>query len=361
MKKKLLVVGGGTAGHVNSGLAIIEYFKNKEKDLEVLYIGTRRGIESKLVESYNINIKYINIRGLKRENYFIFIYSIILIPIALVQSLIILLSFKPSFVIGVGGFVSGPVVLIASLLRIKTYILEQNSVMGFTNTLLLRFVNNIFISFPLAKEPMHKYYNKILYTGNPIRESINNITKIKSKKFNLFIFGGSQGARSINFAIANILDKLSQINNLKIYHQTGALDFKRIKQEYEKRNLDYELFPYILDIDKIYEVSSLIVSRAGASSISEIISANIPSILIPLPTASDNHQYYNAKYLHDFDACILIEQVNLNTNLLIDQINELVLNQEKITNIKNNLKKLKLKEAKKGLPQELIYNKVIGF
>jgi len=360
MNKKLLVVGGGTAGHVNAGISVIEYFKTKEKDLSVLYVGTRRGIESKLIESNNINIKYINIRGLKRENIFILMYSLFLIPISIIQSLIILINFKPNFVVGVGGFVSGPVVVVASLLKIKTYILEQNSVLGFTNKLLAKFADKIFISFPLAKELEVKYSSKIIYSGNPIRARINNLKKINSEKFNLFIFGGSQGARSINYAIINILDELSLIPNLKIYHQTGIVDFKNIKKEYEKRTLDYELFPYILDIDKVYEISSLIVSRAGASTISEIISTCIPSILIPLPTAADNHQYYNAKYLEKNNACILIEQENLNSDILIKELNSFISNKDKVTGIINNLKNLKTLEAKKGLAQELIYKTVIG-
>lgn len=360
MNKKLLVVGGGTAGHVNAGLSIIEYFKTKEEKLNILYVGTRRGIESKLVKKYNINIKYINIRGIKRENIFVLLYSLFLIPIALVQSFIILIKFKPSFVVGVGGFVSGPVVIVSYLLKIKTYILEQNSVMGFTNKLLAKFACKIFISFPLAIELPEKFRDKIIHTGNPIRDKINNLKKIKTNKFNLFVFGGSQGARSINYAIINILDELCKIPNLKIYHQTGPIDFNNIKQEYEKRNLDYELFPYILDIDKVYEVSSLIVSRAGASTISEILSTCIPSILIPLPTAADNHQYYNAKYLEKNHACILIEQAKLNSKILIEEINNLICDKEKLTILINNLKKLKTHEYKKGKAQELIYKTIIG-
>lgn len=361
MIKKLLVAGGGTGGHVNAGISIIEYFKKTEPEIEVLFVGTRRGLESKLVPSRSIPIKFINSRGLKRENFFIFIYSLFLLPVSIIQSFFILIFYRPNVVFGVGGFASGPIVITANLLKIKTYILEQNTVMGFTNKALAKYVRNIFIAYPLQKvEKLGALTtNKIILTGNPIRQNIAEQKVLNDETFTLFIFGGSQGARAINYAILNILKDFEQIPNFKIYHQTGELDFVKVKSEYEKHKLDYELFPYIMDIEKIYNCSNLIISRSGASSISELITTTIPSILIPLPTAADNHQYYNAKYLEQNNACILIEQNKLNSSILINTILELVKNKKSLNKLKENLLSIKNIEQQRGLPESIIYNTLL--
>lgn len=361
MIKKLLVAGGGTGGHVNAGVSIVEHFRKLEPEIEVLFVGTKRGLESKIVPTHSIPIKFINSRGLKRENFFIFIYSLLLLPISALQSFFILAFFKPKVVIGVGGFASGPLVICASFLKIKTYILEQNTIMGFTNKALAKYVKNIFIAYPLQKIEKLKAQtiNKIILTGNPIRQKISEQKILDNKVFNLFIFGGSQGARAINYAIINILSELEKISNLKIYHQTGELDFTKVKKEYETHKLNYELFPYIIDIEKIYSKSNLIISRSGASSISELIVTTIPSILIPLPTAADNHQYYNAKYLEDMNACFLIEQNKLNGEILIKTIVELINNNDVLNNLKKNLLNIKNLEKQRGLPEDLIYKTVL--
>lgn len=360
MIKKLLVAGGGTGGHVNAGLSIIDYFKKKEPNIQTLFVGTKRGLESKLVPNHGIPIKFINSRGLKRENFFIFVFSLFLVPVSILQSFIILIFYRPKIVIGVGGFASGPLVITASFLKIKTFILEQNTVMGFTNKALTKYVKNIFIAYPLQKleKLADEHTAKIILTGNPIRQNISEQKVLNSNTFNLFIFGGSQGARAINYAVLNILKDFEKIPNLKIYHQTGELDFIKVKKEYEAYKLNYEIFPYIMDIEKIYSRSNLIISRSGASSISELIATTIPAILIPLPTAADDHQYYNAKYLEDNKACILIEQNKLNSKILINTITKLVNDKLTLNEIKNNLLNIKNFEQERGLPEEIIYNTV---
>jgi len=359
---RILVTGGGTAGHVNAGLSIIEHFKKRFPQGEVLFVGTKRGIESTLITRAGFPIKYINSRGLNRERFHVFLLSLLLIPVSIIQSLFIVMFFRPQVVIGVGGFCSGPVLLASWLLRRPVFILEQNTVMGVTNRLNARFAKKVFTAFPLSKykDP------KVVVCGNPIRSTILESKRSSAKQnnnfaddsFNIFIFGGSQGSIAINKCITDAIPLLNKIKGINIYHQTGKNDYERVRQEYKTAVFEHEVFDYTHDIPSIYDKADLVISRSGASTIFELISAKLPSILIPLPTSADNHQYFNAKYLKDVGASDLIEQKEFTPENINKKIMYYMSNKNILVSMVKRLEGLSIKDKK---PEEIILEAVLEY
>ena len=339
---RVLVSGGGTAGHVNAGIAIRDEFKKQDPNIELLFIGTKRGIEKDLIPKAGYKISYINSRGLNRESLPILFYSFLLIPFSICQSIIHIFKFKPDAVLGVGGFVSGPVLLSSALLGRSVFLLEQNAVMGLTNKSLSKFAKIIFSAFPLkAGQDILK---KVVVCGNPVRGSIRAVThKNNANKLVIFIFGGSQGARAINNCIIGSIQKLNSLKDIKIYHQTGKLDFEKVKLAYKDATFEHEVFDYTYEIHKIYEEADLVISRSGAGTVFELMNAGLPSILVPLPTAADNHQYYNARYLADKKSAIVIEQKHLNPDTLVENIKNLMLNRSLLDEMRKNINTVELK------------------
>ena len=359
---RILITGGGTAGHVNAGISIIEIFKKRFPQGKVLFVGTKRGIESTLITRAGFPIKYINSRGLNRERSHILLLSILLIPVSIIQSLFIVMFFRPQAVIGVGGFCSGPVLLASWLLGRPVFILEQNTVMGVTNKVSARFAKKVFTAFPLSK------YNdpKVVVCGNPIRNTISASKRSLAKlnngmvddNFNIFIFGGSQGSMAINKCITEAIPMLNKIKGINIYHQTGKSDYERVRQEYKTAVFEHEVFGYTHDIASIYDKADVVISRSGASTIFELISAKLPSILIPLPTAADNHQYFNAKYLKDVGACDLMEQQNFTPENLNKRILFYISNKNILVDMVKNLENISVKGKR---PEEIIIEAVSGY
>ncbi|MEI6092449.1 MAG: undecaprenyldiphospho-muramoylpentapeptide beta-N-acetylglucosaminyltransferase [bacterium] len=352
---KIIVAGGGTAGHVNAGITILDEIKKKYPKTKTLFIGTKRGLEKDLVPKAGYDVKFIRARGLNRESFFVLFYSLCLIPFSIIHSLFIILKFKPDAVIGVGGFASGPFVLAGSLLRKPIFLLEQNAVMGFTNRMLIRFAKKIFVAFPLAnikKSDAHK----AVITGNPIRSSISpssryKETKLKKDTLNIFVFGGSQGARAINNCIAAAIPALNKLKSIKIIHQTGKPDHQKMIEAYKDAKFEYEVHDYIYGINKIYDQTDLVIARSGASTIFELIAARVPSILIPLPTAADNHQYYNALFLSEKGGTELIEQKKVRVELLLERISYYQGHMNELDNMSNKLKQI---EFSKKRPEQII-------
>jgi len=349
---KIIVAGGGTAGHVNAGVAILDEFRKQDSSNELLFIGTKRGIEKDLIPRAGYKIKYINSRGLNRESIGVLIYSTLLIPISIIQSLFIVLKFKPDAVIGVGGFASGPVVLSSALVGKNIFLVEQNAVMGFTNRMLSKFAKLIFSAFPLSK----KFEHKVFMCGNPVRDIIKPSNKIKTNStFTIFVFGGSQGARAINYCVIDAIQRLNELGNIKIYHQTGKLDHQKVKDAYKSAKFEHKVFDYTIDINKIYEEADLVVSRAGASTIFELINSDVPSVLIPLPTSADNHQYFNAKFLCDAGGAVMLEQKDLSPQTLVEQIGKFKSTPRLLDEMRQ---KIQLMEVRGKLAQKAIVEKI---
>ncbi|MGH7885512.1 MAG: undecaprenyldiphospho-muramoylpentapeptide beta-N-acetylglucosaminyltransferase [Thermodesulfobacteriota bacterium] len=340
---KVIIAGGGTGGHVFPAISIAEEILARSSKNEVLFVGTEKGFEKKLLPLKGYKIEYITSGGLIGKNpveqakglYFAFkgVFS----------SIKILKEFKPDVVIGVGGYASGPTVLSAFLSFIPTAVCEQNSIPGFTNRLLSRFVKRVFITFENSK----KYFpeRKTFLTGNPIRKDLTAASKIDQKDrniINILILGGSQGSKKLNEDIPGCFSK---INNKKIIitHQTGEKDYNMVKNTYCKSDIDANVYKFIDNMKEVYDKTDLIICRSGAGTISEITAMGIPSILVPFSHAAHDHQLLNAMFLEKKGAAIIIEENNLNSEALTRALNKIFNN--------NNIKKMSEISKALGKPQ----------
>ena len=328
-KKKVIFSAGGTGGHVYPALAIAKNLISENYD--VLWIGTTRGIEKKIIEAESINIKYINFQGIRNKGFITILKSPFLLLRACYQVYKIYKFYKPDLTICFGGYVTVPCGLIAFLKKIPLFIHEQNSVLGLSNKILSLFSQKILMGY---RKPGNKY----LYSGNPMRESINRISK-KEKNFknnlNILVLGGSLGAKVFNeripFAAKQLIEKY-KIKNLEIVHQAGKTH--GIAQDnYKKLNINCNVKEYIDNIQEYYEWCDIVICRSGAISLAELMTVGIPSISIPYKYATDNHQYHNAKLLSDAGALVLMDENLFDGYSLAEKI-------YKIISVKNLYKKI---------------------
>ena len=329
--KKIIISGGGTGGHIYPAVAIANAFRESDRQIEILFVGAEGKMEMEKVPKAGFNIIGLPIIGINRAH----LWKNFLFPIKLIQSLYkafaILKSFKPDMVIGVGGYASGPTLIGAWLSHIPFYIQEQNSYAGITNKVLGSQAKHIFVAYP----GMSKFFpnEKITISGNPVRKDLIDLVG-KKEKANVFfklqeqvptilIIGGSQGARSINLAILDGLD-LFQKAGIQLIWQTGIHFESEAKIALEKfPNLNSFVSAFIYEMDFAYAMADLVISRAGALSISEICLSGKPSLLVPLPNAAEDHQTENAKSLVMENAAILIADKNAKDSLVSTAIKTL--------------------------------------
>ncbi len=286
---KVLIATGGTGGHIYPAIVIGKFLI--ENGVNVVFTGRKNSMESDLLTGEGLKIIHINAGKFKGISFIKKVRTILRLVSLIFQSFRILKREKPDFVIGTGGYVAAPVVITAAILKIRCSICEQNALMGFGNRCLSFVVNHIFLSFRNTLKVPLRY--KAIVTGNFIRKGFSGN---KERKKGILIFGGSQGAKKINELFCSTLDKLALIDNVKIFHITGRHGYEFVKTEYEKFNnaLEYEIYPYFDNMDKIFENVELVIARAGATSIAEIYYTKKKAILIPYPFAADNHQWHNA-------------------------------------------------------------------
>lgn len=338
--KKLLVAGGGTGGHILAGIAIADEWKKQVgSDAEVLFVGAEQGLEARLVPKYGYPLKVLKIGALNRVGLKRKLLTLFQLPFSFLKALFILISFRPDAVIGVGGYSSGPVVLLARFVGVfwgaRTSIIEQNSVAGFTNRMLGKWVHRVFCAFHAATSLFNPY--KVKVTGNPIRSSLRRLPPSTNEPFTLFIFGGSQGAMGINTMIIEALPHLKHVPIIYI-HQTGVSDYERVRQAYEREGIHTAMVEkFIDDMGSCYGRSSLVICRAGASSMSELASVGRAAIFIPLPTAADNHQEKNARIFERDSAAIVIPQGSVSGLQMAQQILGLKDNLERVHEIENKV------------------------
>lgn len=330
---RLIVSGGGTGGHINPAIAIAKYIKEKEPDSEILYVGTKHGLEKKLVPAQNIDIKYIDVYGLKRSlSPMNIVYGIKAIR-AVSEGKKIIEKFHPDIVIGTGGYVCGPLLYAASKMGVPTIIHEQNVFPGLTVKLLADKVSAVATSFDTTKNYLKKH-RKIVLTGNPVRADLLKVTRYEARlKFNLdekptvLIMGGSLGAKSINDALTEIIVK-NLADEYNIIASTGERNYdevmKKVKESGTEIPKNITVMPYIYNTDFAFAASDLIVCRTGAVTVSELAASGKPSIVVPSPNVAHNHQEYNAKYLSDRGAAVLIHDSELTGVGLNAQIKTLI-------------------------------------
>ena len=339
---RIIITAGGTGGHIFPALAIYDKIMEKEPDSNILYIGTTDRMEKDIVPKRGIEYIGLETYGFNRKNMFKNIKTIYTFIKSINKSKQIIKKFKPDLVIGVGGYVTAPVIYAAKKLNIKTAIHEQNSTFGLTNKLLLKYSDIIFTSLPDTVKYAKEYSDKIIYSGNPCSEvAISKIKKNKeelgfnkSKKL-IAIITGSLGSMLVNKQIKEMLPQFKD-KDYEVLFVTGKNyydEFKDIKIK------NVKIFPFIDELVSILKSVDLLVTRAGATTLSEIISISLPSILIPSPYVTENHQYKNAMDLVNKDAAILLEEKELSK--LIDTIDNIINDEKQLNKIKNNLKQFK--------------------
>lgn len=360
---KLLIAGGGTGGHLFVGVAIAKEFLSRSSDNDILFVGTLKGLESKIIPKLNYKIEYIDVGGIKRVGIKNKIISLIKLPLSLIQSFKIIRKFKPDVVFGIGGYASGPLVLASSILKIPNAIQEQNSIPGITNRILGYITSTIFTAF----ESANKFFpsKKVKLVGNPVREEIlevsKNIERKSKSNITLFIFGGSQGSHKINQSMIEALPYLEPIKDkISIIHQTGNNDFQYVQEEYLKNKYNAKVFQFIDNMAEVYKESDIIICRGGALSIAEITVTGKASIIIPYPFAVYNHQEINAKELVEKEACEMILDKELDGIVLSKKIIELVKNPQKLYKMAANAKLLAQPNACHDIVEQLISLSIVG-
>lgn len=359
---RIVLTGGGTGGHLFPALALAEELKAIDKGCEILFIGSAAGIEKGIVPKHGYPLEFLDIQGFKGKG----LYSKALICLKAAKAVFaakgMLKAFRPDGVVGTGGYSSGPVVLAARLLGIKTAILEQNSVPGMTNRILGRVVNKVFVAFDESK----KFFpgGRVIAAGNPVRKEILKISnsirlrriQIPNSNFKILIFGGSQGAKAVNTAFLDALEYLADIRDgMKIIHQTGDADYAAVKETYARKGIKADVYRFIDDMAEAYSQADIVICRAGATSIAEITALGLASILIPYPFAADNHQAVNAQILSDKGAAIMISQDEIIGDALANTIRRFYCDKDALKKISDNARALGRPNAAREIAEKLMY------
>lgn len=344
---RVIIAGGGTGGHLFPGLAVADEFKSRDKKTEIMFVGTEYGIEAKVVPREGYPIKFLKAEGIAGVTLARKIKAIAKMIGTTIDSYKIIKNVKPHIMIGVGGYASGVIMLIASFLSIPTIILEQNCIPGLTNRILGKFVKAICIAYQesIPYFPKEKTY----LTGNPVRINIlrgnpeygYKLFSLEKGLFTVFIFGGSLGARSINNAVIESLSHLCDLkNNIQFLHQTGKDDYERVRNAYRSLGFKGTVTPFIFEMGEAYAVSDLVISRAGATTLAELTALGKASILIPYPYATGRHQELNAMKLLEMGAAKVIRDSELSGETLSNTIRILYENESLRNEIQRNSRAL---------------------
>jgi UDP-N-acetylglucosamine--N-acetylmuramyl-(pentapeptide) pyrophosphoryl-undecaprenol N-acetylglucosamine transferase len=328
---KVLVAGGGTGGHIYPAVAVIESLKVLSNSVEVVFVGTGRGLETGIVPSLGYRMHKIVARPLPREKGPGFIVPAVLALVGIVQSTFVLLKERPDAVIGTGGYASGPCVLAASLAGTPTLYIEPNRVPGRTTMMLSRFVDEVALGFQECVRFFRKGTN-LRVTGVPVRPGLLEVGReAGTERFGLdpgrktvFVFGGSRGASSINKAIVDAVKALGERDDLQFVIQTGEADYEYASTLLAGASIPCRVYPYIEDIGYAYAASDLVVSRAGAVTLAELTARGLPAVLVPYPYATGRHQDSNALSLAEKEAAIVIGDSDLSGERLAETIDYIV-------------------------------------
>jgi UDP-N-acetylglucosamine--N-acetylmuramyl-(pentapeptide) pyrophosphoryl-undecaprenol N-acetylglucosamine transferase len=354
MRKQVVIAGGGTGGHLYPGIALAKALKRHDMDIEISFVGTQKGIEAKVLPREGFELKTILSAGLLGKKGLSRWMSWVKLPLGTAQSMCFLIKKQPDLVVGVGGYASGPLVLSAWILRVPILIHEQNSFPGFTNKWLGKIANKVAVSFKDSAKYFQK--EKVEVTGNMIREEICQPQESPSKKeaepFHVLVLGGSQGAHSINVSMMEALKSLgSKLEDLHITHQTGESDYEMIKQEYESSGFSYDVRPFIDDMAEQYQKASLVICRAGATTLAEVTACGKVSVLIPYPHAAHNHQEKNARVLNSANAGELLLDQELSGPRIAQSIIRAMEEPERMEEMKANSYQLGNRDATEKVRQ----------
>lgn len=361
---RILFAGGGTGGHLFPAIALMEEIMSRVdefKSIKVLFIGTKRGIESAVLDRLGFPFRTIWIRGFQRGKSFRSIAINLLFPlrvlVSTIQSHFIIKNFDPQIAIGTGGYTSGPPLRVAHRRDIPIFIHEQNVLPGATTRLLSKYAEKVYVSFKQTSE----YIENTAYYGVPIRKSLRHIYREQAVRFfdlnpelkTVFIFGGSQGSRAINSFWYNHIDNFLSLGNCQFIWQTGQNDYEKIKQRFGDSYFVH-ITPFIHEMDVAYSASDVIICRAGALSLAEVSYFGKPSILIPLPSAASNHQEINARMMENAGASIMVLEKELESGKLENSLLSLLNNKEKLSEMSKNALSLSKPDSAKLIIDDIL-------
>lgn len=355
--RPVLIMAGGTGGHVFPALAVADELRLR--GVPVVWLGTKAGIESRLVPEAGYPIEWMSITGLRGKKPITLLLAPIRLVMACGQALAVLFRRKPCAVLGMGGFASGPGGLMAWLLRKPLLVHEQNAIPGLTNKVLAKFATVVLQAFPGV-------FKQATTTGNPVRQAICEISspeiRLKQRqqdlsdsdtqgvdKLRLLIIGGSLGAVKLNEIIPQALAKIESSQRPQIIHQTGLKNIESAKTFYSDAGVDAKVEAFIDDMPSVYEWADLVICRAGAMTVFELAAAGIASILVPYPHAVDDHQTINAFYLEKAGAAIIKQQDELTTDWLVNVINDFSENRQKLLDMAIAARKLTIPDSAKTI------------
>ena len=355
---RIIMSGGGTGGHIYPAITILKAIQQQVKDCEVLFIGTEHGLEADIIPKEGFAFQTIEVRGFERRLSMKNVHTITKTVGSVWKSRRIIRKFKPDIVIGTGGYVCGPVLLAASLLKVPTMIQEQNVIPGITNKILSRFVNKIAVGYEEAST-FFADQNKVFVSGNPIRQEVMTATReegilalgLDPDKRTILISGGSRGARSINRAMIEVHRHFAGRKDIQLLHVTGQSEYNDIVGNLKQSCIDITkagniiIKPYLYNMPQALAVADIAVFRAGAIGLAELTARGIASILVPYPFAAENHQEFNARVMEKQGAAEVIRDAELNGARLIEVINELVNNPERLAAMAVASKKIGHPEA----------------
>ncbi len=363
---KLIIAGGGTGGHLFPGIAVYEKLKKMDETIKVYFIGTERGIENKIKDDYGFELLTVNVRGFSGKSFMDKLNSLKSMLSAIKAVNYIYGKIKPDYVLGLGGYVSLIPLIAARIKKIDCGVMEQNVSAGLSNKIAALLGITLFVSFEETKKAMRR--SKVIWTGNPVREKIFECAVSESakkkqltgeKKLSIFIFGGSQGASSLNTAFIKLLPLLDEEikNNLTVYHQTGERDFESVKNFYDAGIIsNYEVFSFIRDIERYYLLSDIIISRAGAGTLSELVLLRKPAVLVPYPHAAKNHQEKNASVFYKKGCFEMIKDDENLPKELLQTISKIFYNKALLKYMYENLSRLEIKDSASDIAK-IILNK----
>jgi UDP-N-acetylglucosamine--N-acetylmuramyl-(pentapeptide) pyrophosphoryl-undecaprenol N-acetylglucosamine transferase len=321
---RAILAGGGTGGHVIPALAIAQELQ-KQCGADVLFIGTARGIENRLVPAAGFKLRLVEVGALKNVSLATRLRTMFDLPRAVWEARRILAEFKPGVVIGVGGYASGPAMMAAMLSRIPTVAFEPNVVPGFANRVVARFVSGAAVHFSETA----KYFRRAEVTGVPVRQAFFEIARRSPSKESpsVLVFGGSQGAHAINQAVMESVAALqTRVPGVCIVHQTGERDYNDAQAAYAAMGGSVQFFRFIDDMPGCFAQADLLVCRSGASTVAEVAAAGKPTIFVPFPRAADDHQKRNAEAFERAGAAVLLEESKLTRETLVETISSLLSN-----------------------------------
>jgi UDP-N-acetylglucosamine--N-acetylmuramyl-(pentapeptide) pyrophosphoryl-undecaprenol N-acetylglucosamine transferase len=355
---KVIISGGGTGGHIYPALSIADNLINRDKKTQILYIGTASGLESSLVPERGYEFRAIRVKGFRRSLSTETVKSVIELIKGMGDAKRIIREYKPDIVVGTGGYVAGPVLMVAFLRGVPTLIHEQNVLPGVTNRILSHFVGCVAVSFEEAVMRF-KSKEKVVVTGNPIRTEItreNRTGAIKklglSDKSPIVVsFGGSKGSDKLNTALVGVIEHLVREGGFQLLHATGQDRYDGFMAALKSRNIkpegcgDIKIMPYLHQMPEALAAADLVITSAGAITIAEITAIGLPAVLIPKSHAVDNHQEYNARALERKGAAVVLTENELKGDRLYKQVSGLIKNKTLLSKMKQASKKMEKADA----------------